>query len=118
MKQPLFLDRHSPEIIANQKTFIEQWRIKSRSKATIHRPNTEGTGYYYDHPRLFRDMEGNLVLVVSLYGDVLPPPRLKMVKVAKLYHPNAVTFAGKYKKLKGLRRLLEKSDCRYKNGTP
>lgn len=94
-------------IIANREAFARNWKIKSRSGAMLPRPTTAGTLHDYDHPTLYRDAAGFLVLVCSNYGKTPPPPILAMQRIPAIYHPNATSFAGRYASLSELRARLE-----------
>ena len=93
-------------IIANREAFARNWKIKSRSGAMIPRPTVLG-GEDYDHPELYRDEAGWLVLLVSNYGKTPPPPILEMRRIPAIYHQHATSYAGRYASLSELRARLE-----------
>ena len=96
------------DIIANRDRFAAEWRIKSRCHASIPHPQTAGTLHDYDHAELYRDEGGWFVLLVSNYGDGIPPPAiLGMRKIPPLYSTDATSYAGRYATLKELRARLE-----------
>ena len=100
----------SPAIIANRNRFAEEWRLKSRSHADIPHPWTAGTPYDYDHAELYRDADGFLVLVVSNYGDIPPPPVLGMRKIPPIYREDATSYAGRFASLRELRARLQAAE--------
>ena len=96
------------DIISNRDRFAAEWRIKSRCHASIPHPQTAGTLHDYDHAELYRDEGGWFVLLVSNYGDGIPPPAiLGMRKIPPLYSTDATSYAGRYATLKELRARLE-----------
>ena len=101
----------TPAIIANRNRFAEKWRLKSRSHADIPHPSTAGTLHDYDHAELYRDEGGWFVLLVSNYGDGIPPPAvLGMKRIEPLYSTDATTYAGRYATLKELRARLDAAE--------
>ena len=98
----------TPAVIRNRNAFVTEWRIKARSHAYIPHPRPIEARHDYDHSETYRDADGWLVLLVSNYGDGIPPPPiLGMKRIAPLYSTDATTYAGRYATLKELRARLE-----------
>ena len=96
----------TPAIIRNRNAFARDWKLRSRSRALLPRPTVLG-GEDYDHPELYRDEAGWLVLLVSNYGKTPPPPILAMQRIPPIYHAHATSYAGRYASLSELRARLE-----------
>ena len=96
----------TPAIIRNRNAFARDWKLRSRSRALLPRPTVLG-GEDYDHPELYRDEAGWLVLLVSNYGKTQPPPILAMQRIPPIYHAHATSYAGRYASLSELRARLE-----------
>ena len=97
-------DRITPEIIRNRNELERRWKLSNLLGWAGPYPE-RGRREDFDHPELYRDTGGRLVLVVSNYGG-LPPGVLGMVRIAPVYARGVVSYVGRFASLRELRARL------------
>lgn len=100
--------RITPEIIRNRNAFAKRWKLCKPLAWTGKYP-ARGHGEDFDHPELYRDVAGWIVLVVSNY-NAPPPEVLGMVRTAPLYSRGVESYVGRVVSLRELKARLAACD--------
>lgn len=98
-------DRITAGIIRNRNAFARRWKLRKPLGWAGPYP-VRGRGEDFDHPELYRDAAGWLVLVASNYGGK-PPGVLGLARIAPVYARGVVSYAGRFASMRELRARLE-----------
>ena len=101
-------DRITAGIIRNRNAFARRWRLRNPIGWAGPYPE-RARGEDFDHPELYRDAAGWLVLVVSNYGGK-PPGVLGMERIAPIYAVGVVSYAGRFASMRELKARLAACD--------
>ena len=94
----------TPDIYANRNKLVQEWKLTRAVEAFIPRPALPPR-CDFDHPEVYRDRDGGIVLVVSNYNG--PPPRaLGMQHVDQVYSTATQSYLRRFDSIKELREAL------------
>ena len=101
-------DRITAGIIRNRNAFARRWKL-CKPLGWVGPYPERGRGEDFDHPELYRDASGWLVLVASNYGGK-PPGVLGMERIAPIYAVGVTSYAGRFASMRELKVRLAACD--------
>lgn len=96
-------------IIRNRNAFARRWKLRAPLGWAGPYPE-RGRGEDFDHPELYRDAAGWLVLVASNYGG-RPPGVLGMERIAPIYAVGVASYAGRFASMRELKARIAACDA-------
>ena len=94
----------TPEIVENRNRFAVRWRLR-RLLGGVGQYPARAMGEDFDHPEIYKDAKGWVVLVVSNYNG--PPPRLLgMVRIAPIYSTAVESYVGRFASVRELKARI------------
>lgn len=103
------------QIFQNRNQFVKKFNIQKtippshalKYKDIFYKWHTQLEGNELDHPEMYMDKDGQVIMVCSNY-DCPPPKFMQMRPYVKLYHPGARTYVKFFENMQMFRNTINR----------